>query len=136
MSVDASRILAGGLAVNRTLFGLGYLARPESAQKSWIGRAAKLPGTQIMTRSQGIRDVALGAGALRALARNDAREARAWMTGHAVVDLTDLVITWTARDRLPRKAARLAIGVAGASTAVAGISAVGLRSRDAPPPVA
>jgi hypothetical protein len=132
--VDTSRVLGGGLAVNRTLFGLSYLARPQSAQKSWIGRAAKLPGTRVMTRSQGIRDVALGAGALRALIRDDAREARA-LTGHAVVDLTDLLITWAARDKLPRSASRLAIAVAGASTLVAGIAAVGLRPRPEPPPV-
>jgi hypothetical protein len=133
--MDAPRILAGGLAVNRTLFGLSYLVRPQSAQKSWIGRAARLPGTQVMTRSQGIRDVALGAGALRALARDDAREARAWMAGHALVDLADLLITWAARDRLPRSASRLAIRVAGLSTAVAGIAAAGLRPRPVSPPV-
>jgi hypothetical protein len=42
--VEATRILAGGLAVNRLLFGANYIARPSSAGPSWIGRAARKPG--------------------------------------------------------------------------------------------
>lgn len=34
--VDAIRILAGGLAVNRILLGAGLDARPQGAQWSWI----------------------------------------------------------------------------------------------------
>src|SRR4051794_22942061 len=67
-AMDLPKTLAAGLAVNRTLFGLNYLLRPQQARSSWIGRAAKKPGTQVMIRSQGVRDIALGAGALRAAA--------------------------------------------------------------------
>jgi hypothetical protein len=132
--MDLARVAAGGLAVNRTLFGLSYLARPASARSSWIGRAARRPGAQVMIRSQGIRDVALGAGALRTLARGDDAEAGAWMAGHALVDATDLAVTWAARDRLPADAARLALAVAGASTAVAVASAVALSRAREPAP--
>ena len=75
--MDVPRTLAGALAVNRTVFGLTYLLRPSQARDHWIGRAAKQPGTQVMIRSQGVRDVALGIGALRVLIRGDARELRA-----------------------------------------------------------
>jgi hypothetical protein len=47
-----------------------------------------------------VRDVALGAGALRALELGDARELRAWVTSHAVCDLADLIATWSDHDDL------------------------------------
>jgi hypothetical protein len=125
--MDAAKVLAGALAVNRAAFGLNYLLRPQEARSSWIGGAARIPGAQVMIRSQGVRDVVLGAGALRALARGDERELRAWVAGHTVCDLTDAVATWTARRRLPKKGARLALVVAGASTAVGAAAAAGLR---------
>jgi Domain of unknown function (DUF4267) len=128
--MDAAKTLAVVLALNRTAFGLNYLFRPEQARASWIGRAARKPGAQVMIRSQGVRDVTLGLGALRTVVRGDAQELRAWMTGHAACDLADLVVTWTARNRLPRKQVRLAMAVAAASTAIAG-TAVAL-SRDLP----
>jgi hypothetical protein len=125
--MDVPRTLAATLAVNRTVFGLNYLLRPTQARGNWIGRAAKKPGTQVMIRSQGIRDVALGVGALRVLRRCDTRESRAWAAAHAVCDLADLIATVGARDDLPRRAARLAIAVAGASTLIGAAAAAGLR---------
>jgi len=127
MATTSVRLLAGALAVNRTAFGAKYLLQPKSAGDSWIGRAARLPGTQVMVRSQAARDIALGAGALAALARRRDGEARAWMAAHALSDGVDTVATWAARKRLPRDKARLALSIAGASTAVAIVSAAGLR---------
>jgi len=128
--VDVPRALAAGLALNRAAFGLNYLLRPQQARTSWIGHAARKPGAQVMIRSQGARDVALGAGALRALARGDARELRAWVVGHAGCDLVDLLATWTARDDLPERRARMAMAIAAASTLVGGVAAAGLRGED------
>ena len=119
--------MAAGLAVNRIAFGLNYVLRPESAGPSWIGRSANRPATKVMTRSQGIRDVALGGGALLALARGEPRDARIWVAGHALADATDFAATWAARERLPQRGARLALVVAGLSTAVATAAAAGER---------
>ena len=130
MSLDVPRTLAAGLALNRAAFGLNYLLRPQQARASWIGRASNKPGAQVMIRSQGVRDVALGAGALRALAGGDARELRAWVAGHAVCDLIDLIATWVARDDLPQRRARMAMVIAAASTLVGGAAAAGLRPED------
>jgi len=134
--MDVPKTLAAALAVSRSMFGLSYLLRPEQARTSWIGRAAKKPGAQVIIRSQGARDVVLAAGALRALARGDDRELRAWVAGHALCDFADLVVTVSAREHLPRRRARLAIAVAGASTIVGGAAAAGLRpgagTRDRP----
>jgi hypothetical protein len=126
--MDIARGLAVALAVNRAAFGLGYLLRPQHARTSWIGRAARKPGTQVIVRAQGARDIALGAGALRAAIRGGAPELRAWMAGHALSDGADLAATWAARGGLPRRRARLAMAVAGASTLVATASAAGLRA--------
>jgi len=126
--MTAVRVLAGALAVNRTLFGVNYLLRPSSAGDSWIGRAARLPGTQVMVRSQAARDVALGVGALSALSRHRDGEARAWMAAHALSDGVDTAATWAARKQLPARRARMALAIAGASTLVAAIGAAGLHA--------
>jgi hypothetical protein len=124
--VDATRILAGGLAANRILFGANYLARPRSAGPSWIGRAAaRPPGSQVMIRSQAARDVGLGVGALWALARGRDDEARVWMAAHALADGVDTATTWAARKRLPKNGT-MALAIAGASTAVAVLGAARL----------
>jgi hypothetical protein len=127
--MDIPKALAGTLSISRVGFGLSYLARPEEARRSWIGRAARKPGTQVIIRSQGVRDVALGAGALRALARGEEAELRAWVAGHAVCDFADLVATWAVRDKLPERRARLAMAVAAGSTLVGGAAAAGLSRR-------
>jgi hypothetical protein len=126
--MNIAKVLAVGLAVNRTAFGLNYFLRPEQARRSWIGRAAKKPGAQVMIQSQGIRDVVLGSGALRAAARGDAVELRAWAVGHAACDFADLVVTFRCRDRLPTRRARLAMVVAAGSTVVGGVAAARLDS--------
>src|SRR3954468_23538272 len=105
--MDAAKTLAAGLAVNRTLFGANYLIKPKQARISWIGRAAKKPGAQVMIRSQGARDVALGAGALQAVVRDS--ELRPWMLAHALADVVDLVATWAAREDLPKRRAERAL---------------------------
>lgn len=125
--MDASKALATGLSISRALFGATYLVRPQQARSNWIGRAAREPGAQVMIRSQGIRDVALGAGALAAVARGDSPELRRWMMAHIAADLADLVVTWAARDDLPTRRSRLAMAVAAISTIVGGAAAATTR---------
>jgi hypothetical protein len=79
-----------------------------------------------VVRSQGIRDVALGGGALRALAIGDEAQLRAWVASQALCDLADLIVTYSARRRLPKNRGRLAMAVAGASTLIGGAAAAGL----------
>lgn len=129
--MESARILSGLLAVNRIAFGANYLARPESAGPTWIGRrAARTTGGRLMIRSQAARDVGLGAGAIWALAHGRDDEARRWMTAHALADGVDTAVTFAVRRRLPDDG-RLALAIGGASTAVALLGAAWLRS--APP---
>jgi hypothetical protein len=116
--MDPVRLLGAALAVNRIGYGAQLLVQPCEAQTSWIGRAARKPGTQVMIRSQAARDVALGLGALWALA-GPGRGARAWFLAHALADAVDTGATLAARDRLPRRRARFALTVGGGSTAIA-----------------
>jgi hypothetical protein len=127
--VKLARILAARLAVNSVAFGANYLTRPASAGPSWIGRAARTPGAQVMARSQGARDAALGLGALRALLRGRDDEARAWMAAHALADGADVVATWVVRDRLPKRGAHVALGIAADRDRAAGRG----RGRAGPP---
>lgn len=118
------RSAATGLAANRIVFGLGLALSPARAGRSWIGaRAAARPETQVFARALGARDVALGAGALRALIREDYELARLWLAGHALADGTDVLATLAARRHIPRASLAFALAVAAASTAVGAWSA-------------
>ena len=131
----STRKLAMGLAVNRILFGVGFIVSPVSSGRSWIGtRAARRPGTQLFARAIGARDVGLGLGALRSLRQEDDGNARAWMLAQAISDGTDLAATLAARDKLPRTGFAFGVAVAGLSTAVGAWSAASLgRQRAARP---
>jgi hypothetical protein len=121
------RALSAALALNRMAFGAGYLAAPERTGRGWIGKAAGNDATKVFTRALGARDLALGAGALQALARGQNGPARLWMAGHLVADATDLAATLAARRSLPRQGFLFATAMAGASTAIALAGTAGLR---------
>ena len=123
------RKLATGLAANRVLFGIGFLAAPASAGRSWIGKPARLRQTQVFTRALGVRDLVLGAGALAALA-DDRADPRPWFAAQAVADATDLIATLAAARALPRSGYRFALATAGTSTAVAVAATLGLGRED------
>src|SRR3954447_79994 len=100
--MQPARLLSALLALNRIAFGANYLARPQTAGPSWIGRrAARTTGGQLMIRSQAARDVGLGGGGRGARARARAGEPRRWMTAHAVADGVDTAVTFAVRKRLP-----------------------------------
>jgi hypothetical protein len=125
------RLLAAALSLNRIGFGIAHLLRPGRAGQGWIGRAARDPATQVFVRGHGARDVVLGAGALSALAGSGERAARPWLTAQGVADATDLAATIVANGRLPGGGYRFALVMAGASTVVATIAAIGLGRRGA-----
>lgn len=131
---DLTRALAYALSGNRLLFGTRFLLTPGAAGPSWIGpRAARRPATRLFARGLGARDVGLGAGAIAALAGGRDGEAARWMAAHAISDAADLAATAIAADDLPAGPARIALAVAGVSTAIALWSAAGLGRRAAAP---
>jgi hypothetical protein len=91
------RGLIRALAVGRVVFGSAMLFKPEEAVRGWIGqRAASYGGTQAVTQACGVRDLALGAGALGAFVSG--RDARDWVVAGACCDVVDLVATLKADD--------------------------------------
>jgi hypothetical protein len=112
------RVLATGLAVNRVLFGIAFLAVPGPAAKGWIGKPAGTAGGQVMIRATGARDLALGALALRALRSKE--DERPWFAAQAMADGADAMATWLARDRLGGLRTAYALSMAAGSAAIAG----------------
>lgn len=94
-----ARRAAQGLALSRVAVGVALVAAPERATAGWLGRDARRPGAQVLARALGIRDLALGIGALAALRRGD--DAWGWLAGAAAADAVDCAASIAAGDRLP-----------------------------------
>ena len=110
--------LATGLAANRTLFGIGYLAAPARAGGGWFEDAAEDERAAAPIRALGARDLVLGLGALWAQ-RGGRADPRAWFAAHAIADGVDLATTVAGRRHLSTRALAFASAMAGASTAIA-----------------
>ena len=119
------RILAGLISFGRLLFGVAFIAKPRLMEQAWIGKQARLPGAQVLTRAAGARDLALGLGGLQALTRNDG-SARPWLAAAALCDAVDYGATWTAGRGIPRQARNAVLAIAGVSSLLSAIAAVGI----------
>jgi hypothetical protein len=115
-----ARPLALGVAAGRIAFGSAFLLAPGVTAKGWIGRPARTPGGQVMTRAMGARDLAIGVGTLAALRGAD--DTRPWLAAALFSDLADAAATWAERGALgpARTGMTLAIAFsAAASSALA-----------------
>jgi hypothetical protein len=108
-----------GIAIGRIAIGAGLIVAPERAARGWVGRDAGRPGTQVLGRGLGVRDVALGVGGLLALRRGE--DATAWLQGAAFADAVDLGATVVAGSDLPI-AGRIGTVVMAGGGAVAGLA--------------
>ena len=116
--MSAISTLATGLAANRTLFALGYLAAPARAGGGWFEDAADDERAAAPIRALGARDLVLGLGALWAQ-RGGGADPRAWLAAHAIADGIDLAATLAGRRQLSPRALTFASAMAGASSAIA-----------------
>jgi len=119
------RILAGLISLGRFFFGVAFIAEPTLMERAWIGKQARLPGAQLLARAVGARDLALGVGGLQAVTRNDG-SARPWLAAAAACDAVDFGATWTAGRGIPRQARSGVLAIAGVSSVLSAIAAVGL----------
>jgi hypothetical protein len=124
------RILTAVISLGRILFGTVFIAEPKVMDQGWIGRQARLPGAQVLSRAVGARDLALGLGGLQAAVRNDG-SARSWMAAAALCDAIDVGATHAAGKKIPRKA-RTGVFAIGTGAAVLSLIAA-LGSRQQPP---
>ncbi len=76
------------------------MVAPGLVSRPWIGDVGAQPAPRLLARAMGGRDLALGLGALRALAVSD-DESRPWVALGGVADLVDAMATAVAFSRLP-----------------------------------
>lgn len=107
--------MMGVNAGGRVVIGAALMLAPAWAGRRWIGRDAESPAVTVFTRALGARDLALGAGALAALARG--QSVRPWALGALIADATDAVATALVRDELPARAGAASLGVAASAAA-------------------
>src|SRR5919108_6442161 len=119
------RILAALISLGRFAFGVTFIAKPNVMDRAWIGKQARLPGAQVLSRAVGARDLALGLGGLQALTRDDG-SARPWLAAGAICDAVDFGATWAAGRTIPRQARRGVLGIASVFSLLSAIAAVGI----------
>ncbi len=102
MDRTTARKLAQLLAWGRFGIGATAVVAPGLAARPWVGDAGSEPGARLFARAMGGRDLALGIGALRALAVSD-DESRPWVALGGVADLVDAMATVAAFGQLPRR---------------------------------
>lgn len=100
----------------RIAYGAGLLVAPGRLTRRWLGPAAADPGTQVVARGLGAREIAVHAGALHAALGGGAL--RRWLAASVAGDLADIAATTGARDGLPERSATRTLVVAGASALV------------------
>ena len=100
------RILAAVISLSRFVFGVVFIANPKIMDQAWIGKQARLPGPQLLSRAVGARDLTLGAGGVQAAVRNDG-SARQWLAAAAVCDAVDFGATYAAGRGIPRTRAHV-----------------------------
>ena len=118
------RILAAVISLGRFLIGAIFIANPKIMDQAWIGKQAKLPGPQLLSRAVGARDLTLGAGGLQAAVRNDG-SARPWLAAAAVCDAVDFGATYAAGRGIPRSARSAVLIVAAGGAVLSAIAAAG-----------
>jgi hypothetical protein len=108
------RWAAAGVGALRVMLGLVAVGRPTLAARPWVGASHNAPATVVLARAAGARDIALGAGALAAVLRDDAGGTRGWTAAGAFCDLMDVMITLASWRTLPRTRALVAAAAGGA----------------------
>ncbi len=128
MEVRSARALAGAVAWGRVALGATAVVAPALVARPWIGDMADGTTSRLLARTMGGRDLALGLGALRALAVSD-QEARPWVALGGSADGVDALATVLAFGALPR---RSRWGILALTTGAALVSIKVAESLDAP----
>lgn len=114
----ALREIAITVSAGRAALGVALLVVPGRVGGGWIGDDGTRPGPEVLARSVGVRDVALGVGGVATLASGSS-SASGWLLAQAVCDIGDLIGTLLARGALPANGVRGTVALAGGSAAIA-----------------
>ena len=99
MGAASGRRVALAIAWGRVAIGGAALVAPLALARPWVGDAVDTTSVKLLARALGGRDLALGVGTLRALARSD-EEARPWVALAGMSDAVDALVTVVAFGRL------------------------------------
>jgi hypothetical protein len=110
-TTTATRLFGAG----RAIYGAGLVVAPGVFARVWIGKEAERPSAQLVLRALGVRDAAVGLGALLT-ADDDRPGQRPWLAAAAVSDLVDMAATLLAGPAIPESSRRnVALFAAGSS---------------------
>ena len=129
---DFPALLRAGVtavAAGRVALGLTALARPSVPARPWVGGSADDLAVRVFGRALGARDLALGLGALTALARTaeEPGSASAWVAAGALCDALDVAASLSSWRELPRVTRWLVAASAGGAALVGAAGAVAVR---------
>jgi len=121
------------VAAGRVALGLTALAWPAVPARPWVGASADDLAARVFGRALGARDLALGLGALAALARPGAGPgpAASWVAAGALSDALDVaasVASWRDLPRLTRWLVAASAGGAALTGAAAALTSVTSRA--------
>ena len=115
------RQLVRTISAGRIAVGAGLILLPGTGASRWVGPAAHDPTVKVLVRALGVRDLALGAGTMQALAAGE--PARGWTRAGAASDAVDAVATLLAFRRIGARRALPLLAVAIAAAAACYTSA-------------
>jgi hypothetical protein len=124
------RDVAVALARGRIAFGAAALSAPGLVSRVMFGPDGSRPGTRLLARMVGGRDVALGLGVVIALDRG--APVRGWLEACSLADGVDLVGCLIARNEIPRATFVSTVALAGG----AALAGIWLSRQLDPPPAA
>lgn len=122
-------VRTGGRAIAavRVVLGVSAMVSPLAAWP-WVGPSTAEPAGAVLGRAAGVRDVALGAGALLAT-REGPRVERTWVAAGVFCDLVDAATTAANWRRLPSPGRLL---VSGAAVGAAAVGSLAVRTLSTP----
>jgi hypothetical protein len=118
----AARRLALALAAGRLALGVTALVVPGVPLRPWVGDASKDRHSRLLARALGVRDLALGLGAILAN-RHDA-PIRGWVEAGGMADAGDAAITAVYVRSLPPVGRWLVLAAAGGGAVAARLASV------------
>lgn len=89
------------LAMGRAGVGAAFMLFPGLALRGWIGRPN--PGSKVIGRAFGARDLVMGIATLKALETGDKAQARFWAQAGMASDAVDLAATWMGAKSVPKR---------------------------------
>lgn len=104
------------LGIGRLVIGTALTLAPRLTGRTWLGDVVDQPAVAVAVRSLGARDVAIGAGLVRAVDRG--ADTGPWLFASVAADAADAIGTLLAWKHLPGRGRAMTFVLASAATGV------------------